>query len=53
MSMNSGGGGRPGRVNPQAAAYLKAKKAKKQYQESYDRHKYDGTDPDNLEAMPV
>jgi len=51
MSMNSGGGGRPGRVNPQAEAYLAYQKARKKHQESYDKHKYDGTDPDTEAAL--
>lgn len=55
MAINSGGGGRPGRVNPQAVAYRRKEKAKKQHrwrQNDYDVHKYDGTDP-GVEAVPV
>jgi hypothetical protein len=51
MSINPGGGGRPGRTNLRAEAHGKAKKQHQKKQ--YDQHKYDGCDPDNLEAMPV
>jgi hypothetical protein len=42
MSMNSGGGGRAGRINH----LVEDAKRKKQYQKAYDQHEYDGCDPD-------